>query len=68
MTSVPAAAAPVILVACLALVLLSVWVPVAAARRWVAAPWRAATASVGSAVVLALAVWLTVQALAAVRA
>ena len=51
--------APLILAACLAAVVLSVWLPVAAAQRWVPPRWRALTASVGTAVVLALAVWLT---------
>ena len=53
-------AASVILAACLAAVVLSVWLPVAVARRWVPTRWRALTAAVGAAVVLALAVWLTV--------
>lgn len=52
--------APVILAACLAAVVLSVWLPVAAARRWAPPRWRALTAAVGAAVVLALTVWLTV--------
>jgi TRAP-type C4-dicarboxylate transport system permease small subunit len=61
MGSLPTGAvAPVILVACLAAVVLSVWLPVAATRRWVPPRWRALTASVGAAVVLALTVWLTV--------
>lgn len=66
MTGVPiVVAAPAVLVACLALVVLSVWVPVAAVRRWVPARWRAAAASVGSALVLALAAWLAVVSLTA---
>jgi hypothetical protein len=49
-----------VLVGCVVFVVLSVWLPVAAARRWAPAPWRAFTASVGSVVVLALGGWLAV--------
>jgi len=44
-------------------VVLSVLLPVAAARRWVPPPWRALAAAAGAAVVLALTVWLTVLSL-----
>ena len=49
-----------VLVGCAVFVVLSVWAPVAAARRWAPARWRAFTASVGSVVVLALGGWLAV--------
>lgn len=39
---------------------LAVWLPVAAVRRWVPARWRALTASVGAVLVLALGGWLAV--------
>jgi len=52
--------AAALLAACLALVVLSVWLPVAAARRWAPGPWRAFTASVGVALGLALTAWLAV--------
>lgn len=67
MATLPAGAAPAILVACLAVVVLSVWVPVAAARRWAPARWRAFTASVGSVVVLALGGWLAVLSFTALQ-
>ena len=53
-------AAATVLVACLVLVVLSVWAPVAAARRWVPSPWRPFTASVAAALGLALTGWLAV--------
>lgn len=53
-------AAATVLVACLLLVVLSVWVPVATARRWVPAPWRPFAASLGAALGLALTGWLAV--------
>ena len=49
-----------VLVGCVVFVVLSVWLPVVAARRWAPARWRAFTASVGSVVVLALGGWLAV--------
>ena len=49
-----------ILMACLSLVVLSVWLPVAGARRWAPAPWRAFTASLGAALGLGLTAWLAV--------
>ena len=49
-----------VLVGCMVFVVLSVWLPVAAARRWAPARWRAFTASVGSLLVLALGGWLAV--------
>ena len=52
--------------ACLVLVLLSVWLPVAGARRWVPAPWRPFAASVGAALGLALTGWLAVLSFTAV--
>jgi len=55
--------APAVLAACLAVVVASVWLPVAAARRWVPARWRAVAASVGSALVLALGAWFAVVSL-----
>lgn len=67
MATLPAGAAPAILVACLAVVVLSVWVPVVAARRWAPARWRAFTASVGSVVVLALGGWLAVLSFTALQ-
>ena len=54
-----------VLAACLVLVVLSVWVPVAAARRWVPSPWRPFAASVAAAVGLAVTGWLTVQSISA---
>ncbi len=45
---------------CVVFVVLSVWLPVAAARRWAPARWRAFTASMGSVIVLALGGWLAV--------
>ncbi|HET7822458.1 MAG TPA: hypothetical protein VFL10_13130, partial [Ornithinibacter sp.] len=54
-----------VLVVCLALVLLSVWLPVTGARRWVPAPWRPFAASVGSALIVALAVWFAVLSVTA---
>jgi TRAP-type C4-dicarboxylate transport system permease small subunit len=59
------AAAPALLVGCLAVVVLSVWLPVTAARRWVPARWRAVTASAGSALVLAAGVALAVVSFSA---
>ena len=57
----PAAPAEIaVLAGCVVFVVLSVWLPVAAARRWAPARWRAFTASVGSVVVLALGGWLAV--------
>jgi hypothetical protein len=53
----PAAA---LLLACLALVALSVWLPLAGARRWAPTRWRPFTASVGAALGLALTTWLAV--------
>ena len=53
-------AAAVLLAGCLALGVLSVWRPVAGARQWAPAPWRAFTASVGAAVGLAITAWLAV--------
>jgi hypothetical protein len=41
-------------------VVLSVWLPMAGARRWAPARWRAFTASVGAALGLALTTWLAV--------
>ena len=67
MTALPAGAAPAILVACLAVVVLSAWLPVVAARRWAPARWRAVTASVGSALVLALGVLLAVLSFTALQ-
>jgi hypothetical protein len=49
-----------VLVGCVVFVVLSVWLPVAAARRWAPARWRAFTASMGSVMVLALGGWLAV--------
>ena len=49
-----------LLVACLALVVVSVWLPVAGARRWAPTQWRAFTASFGAALGLALTAWLAV--------
>jgi hypothetical protein len=49
-----------LLVGCLALVVLSVWLPVALARRRVAARWRPFAASLGAALGLALTGWLAV--------
>ena len=46
--------------ACLVLVVLSVWLPVAGARRWAPARWRPFTASLGAALGLALTAWLAV--------
>ncbi len=57
--SAPTAAAA-LLAACLVLVVLSVWLPMAGARRWAPARWRAFTASVGAALGLALTTWLAV--------
>jgi hypothetical protein len=55
-----------VLLGCLVVVVLSVWLPVVAARRWAPARWRAFTASVGSVVVLALGGVLAVQAFRAI--
>ncbi len=49
-----------VLVACAVMVVLSVWLPVAGARRWVTARWRPVTASVGAAAGLAVTGWLAV--------
>ena len=49
-----------LLAACLALVVLSVWLPVAVARRFSPARWRPFTASVGVALGLAVTAWLAV--------
>ncbi len=57
-----------LLAGCLALVVLSVWLPVAGARRWAPARWRAFTASVGAAVGLALTAWLAVLSFTALSA
>ena len=57
-----------VLVGCLVFVVLSVWVPVVAARRWAPARWRAFTASVGSVVVLVLGGWLAVLSFTALAA
>ena len=54
-----------VLTACLALVALSVWLPVAGARRWAPARWRPFTASVGAALGLAITTWLAVLSLTA---
>ncbi len=54
-----------ILAVCLGLVVLSVWLPVAGARRWAPRPWRALTASLGAALGLALTGWLAVSSLTA---
>ena len=62
--SAPTAAAA-LLAACLALVVLSVWLPVAGARRWAPARWRAFTASVGAALGLAVTAWLAVLSFSA---
>jgi hypothetical protein len=59
----PTAAA--VITACLALVALSVWLPVAGARRWAPARWRPFTASVGAALGLAITTWLAVLSLTA---
>lgn len=40
------------------------WLPVAVVRPWVAAPWRASTASVGALLVVVLGGWLAAVALA----
>ncbi len=61
-------AAAALLAGCLALVVLSVWLPVAGARRWAPARWRAFTASVGAAVGLALTAWLAVLSFTALSA
>jgi hypothetical protein len=53
-------AAAWLLLACAAMVVLSVWLPVAGARRWVTARWRPVTASIGAAVGLAVTGWLAV--------
>lgn len=57
-----------LLVGCLALVVLSVWLPLAGARRWAPAPWRPFTASVGAALGLALTAWLAVLSFTALAA
>lgn len=49
-----------LLLGCAAMVVLSVWLPLAGARRWVTARWRPVTASVGAAVGLAVTGWLAV--------
>ena len=54
------AVAPAILVACLVMVVLSVWLPLAVARRWVPGRWRPFAASLGAALGLALTGWLAV--------
>ena len=43
---------------------LAVWLPVVVTRRWVAAPWRPATASVLAVLVLGAGAWLAVLSLA----
>jgi len=53
------------LLGCLALVVLSVWLPVAGARRWAPARWRPFTASVGAALGLALTLGVAVQSMTA---
>jgi hypothetical protein len=65
--SAPTAAAA-LLAACLALVVLSVWLPIVGARRWAPAPRRAFTASVGAALGLALTTWLAVLSFTALSA
>jgi hypothetical protein len=60
MRHLPAGAAAAVLVACLMGVALSVWLPVAAARRWLPAPWRPLGAALAAAVILALSIWFTV--------
>ena len=56
------------LLACAVMVVLSVWLPVAGARRWAPRPWRAFAASVGAALGLALTGWLAVSSLTALTA
>ena len=60
------AVAPTVLLACLAMVVLSVWLPLTVARRWAPARWRAFTASLGAALGLTLTVWLAVLSFTAV--
>ena len=62
------AAAPALLVACLVMVVLSVWLPATAASRWAPARWRAFTASFGAALGLALTAWLAVVSFTAFAA
>ena len=62
------AVAPALLVACLVMVVLSVWLPATAASRWVPARWRAFTASFGAALGLALTAWLAVVSFTAFAA
>jgi F0F1-type ATP synthase membrane subunit a len=59
--------APAVLVGCLVFVVLSLWVPVVAARRWAPARWRASTASLGSVLVLAVGGWLAVLSFTALQ-
>jgi hypothetical protein len=56
------------LLVCAGLVVLSVWLPVAGARRWVTARWRPFAASVGAALGLAVTGWLAVVWFTAVAA
>ncbi|HYN66487.1 MAG TPA: hypothetical protein VES93_06325 [Ornithinibacter sp.] len=65
--TVPISPAPAVLVGCLVFVVASVWLPVAAAGRWVPARWRAFGASVGSVRVLALGGWLAVLSFTALQ-
>ena len=57
--------APAVLVACLVMVALSVWLPLAVSRRWVPARWRPFAASLGAALGLALTGWLAVVSFSA---
>lgn len=59
--------APAVLVGCLVFVVLSLWLPVVAARRWAPARWRASTASLGSVLVLAVGGWLAVLSFTALQ-
>lgn len=52
--------AAMVLLGCLGMVALSVWLPMAGARRWVPTRWRPFTASLGAALGLAVTVWLAV--------
>ena len=54
-----------VLLAGAAMVVLSVWLPVAGARRWAPARWRPAVASLGAAAGLALTLGLTVLSITA---
>ena len=54
-----------VLLAGAAMVVLSVWLPVAGARRWAPARWQPAVASLGAAAGLALTLGLTVLSITA---